>query len=171
MPKIWPITAVGFPELFVALGIQAVPAGPNWWLSDTVVPISIVDTQVTLAAEAVPVLYNRTDIVNAEVIAPAAGAVIVDSGALAAGDFDVKIWTMAESGTARAGLAIEHRNAANTGNIWAGTVLAFNGSQGQHAEMDFAVTLLANERFRVIARAAFGANQVTSATIFAKRRS
>jgi len=171
MPKIWPVTAIGFPDLFVRLGIQAVPAGPQFWLSDTILPISIVDSQITLAAEAVKVLYSRSQMFSGRATAPTSSTVIVDSGALAAGDYDLQVWATGMSNTGGVSLRMEHRDAANGASIFDYDMLNWLATQAQHAEYDLALTLLANERVRVIAVGNFAAGEEVAAAVLIKRRS
>lgn len=171
MPKIWPILSQGFPQLFAALGIQAIPSGPQWWLSDTIVPVSLIDTQVALRTRVTGVIYDRTEIFDGSGVAPAVLTVIADTGNVVAGSYDIQIYTSAFSGTAGARMDVQHRNAADTANIWTHLLLIAGGtSNGLIANMKFAVTLLEDERVKVIVNAAFGAGDVVSATIMAKRQ-
>lgn len=170
MPKIWPVTALGFPGLFTDLGIQAVPAGPQFWLGDTILPVSLVNSQITLAAEAVPVLYNRAEIFDGQATAPAVGTVIADTGALTAGDYDVLLWITQAITAAQNQMNFEHRDAANAANIWLHLPIIGDGTTSQLLNAAFSVTLLADERLRVVAGNTMAAGEKASATIFAKRR-
>ena len=172
MPKIWPVTALGFPGLFVDLGIQAVPAGPQFWLHDTIIPVSLVNSQITLSAEAVPVLYTRANVFDGQIAGgEAAGVVIADTGQLAAGDFDVKIMSTFASLTNATEIQLQHRDAANAANIYLLTLqVGGSASPAAPAEYNFAMTFLENERLRGINIATLGANDRGSVTIFIRRR-
>lgn len=101
--------------------------------------------------------------VSAESGAPAAAALVVDTGALAAGDYRVE-YTVGYADTLAAGkaAALEHRDAANAANLHtvvcpAGAVLS---------DVIERVTLAANERLRVVNRAvAGGVGSVLAASI------
>lgn len=84
--------------------------------------------------------------VGGQLTAPIAGAVIADTGALAAGDYLVEIEAgSADTLAAGKGIRIEHRNAANAANVRQGTVVP----AGAHATFRWArVTVAANERIR-----------------------
>lgn len=78
--------------------------------------------------------------------APAAGAVVADTGALAAGDYEFVV-AIGSDDTAAAGkfIAIEHRNAGNSANIRR-ILRAVPGDD----TFRLAITIAANERLRVV---------------------
>lgn len=124
----------------------------------------LTDTQ--LRASAVPVYTKPATptVAGAKVTAPAAAAVIADSGAMAAGSYLVEI-TMGFADALAAGKALscEHRNAANGATLFefglcpAGT---------NFVQVYQRVVLALNERIRVVNLAVAGAaGSVASATI------
>lgn len=93
--------------------------------------------------------------VSGDLVAPAGAAVIADSGALAAGVYDVDICMAAADAAAPGkGILIQHRNGANaaTTNIL-GSCAA--GSSNQVNLKGY--VLLANERIRAVTMAQAGA--------------
>lgn len=102
--------------------------------------------------------------VGGSVAAPAAAAVIADTGPLPAGDYTVDVELDASAVLAAGkGLIVEHRNAAN------GATLKQLGGNAAGQSRTLAIrrlTLAANERVRVIVGAvAFGAGEVATAAI------
>lgn len=104
-----------------------------------------------------------TSWVSAEVTAPAGAAAVVDTGALAAGDYRVEYeLAFADSIAAGKTLALEHRDAANATNLHTLTCPAGCVVQGALDR----VTVALNERLRVVNRAIAGAaGSVASASI------
>ena len=93
--------------------------------------------------------------VSAQNAAPAIGAVQADTGALAAGDYEVHIHLAASDTLAVGkGLIVEHRNAANSATLHRYGACPAGGS----IDIDIPrVTIALNERIRVIAGTAAGA--------------
>lgn len=88
--------------------------------------------------------------------APAANAVQADTGALAAGDYDVDIHlAVSDTVAVGKGLVIEHRNAANNATLANLGGVTPNGGAGRFIFRRY--TLALNERIRVIAGTAAGA--------------
>lgn len=116
----------------------------------------------------VELTQERTNVatasVGASVTAPAAAAVIADTGAMPAGDYTIDLELDASAVLAAGkGLIVEHRNAAN-----AATLKQLGGcSAGQSRTVTIRrLTLAANERVRVIVGAvAFAAGEVATAAI------
>lgn len=87
--------------------------------------------------------------------APAIGAVQADTGALAAGDYDLDIFLCASDTVAVGkGLVVEHRNAANAATTQ--TLHAIPAGMADNIRIR-RYTLALNERIRVIAGTAAGA--------------
>lgn len=100
---------------------------------------------------------------SAQVVAPAAGAVIADTGQLAAGTYRVEVH-MAFADTLAAGkaLILEYRNAANSATLHSAVCPA-----GATVRIVISrITIVGNERFRVINAAVVGvAGSVANAYI------
>ena len=102
----------------------------------------------TFALPAEPRPTAPTTRIGARVAAPAAAAVIADTGALAAGDYSFQITlSYADTLAAGKGLVVEHRDAANTA-----TVRPLGGVPAGDSR-EFVIpryTLAANESIRVV---------------------
>lgn len=134
----------------------------------TVLPVFIVGDR-DLQVEAVPPLYLPAEIFSGDATNPAASTIIVDTGQLLAGDFDVQLHANVgiTTGGPR-GLLIEHRNAANDAALHRWFCFAANGSTAV-VNVVCALRFAANERIRVITDAALTAAKV-GATIMVARR-
>ena len=93
--------------------------------------------------------------VDGKVAAPGIGAVIADTGALAAGDYDLEIQLACQDTNAVGkGMVVEHRNAANGATLHN---LGGCAAPDSNTSKLTRYTLLLNERIRVIAGTAAGA--------------
>lgn len=103
--------------------------------------------------------------VGAVATAPAAGAVITDTGPLPAGVYRVES-VLGLSGALAAGkhVVLEHRNAANNATV---TTLALCPAGAVEAFMFQRVTLALNERLRVITGIILAASEVAQGSIVA----
>lgn len=102
--------------------------------------------------------------IGAETTASIAAAVIADTGALAVGSYRVEI-TLGFSGTVVAGkhIVVQHRDAANTGNI--GILALCPSGASVHIVLE-RVVIAATERIRaVIGAVAAGVGEVSQASI------
>jgi hypothetical protein len=111
----------------------------------------LADGTVKAREDALPMAW-----VSSKLAAPAANAVGADTGALAAGDYDLDIQLAVSDTTAAGkGLVIEHRNAANAATL---QNLGGCGDQGDSVQVRIRrYTLALNERIRVITGTAAGA--------------
>lgn len=103
-------------------------------------------------------------VVSAQAAAPAAAAVVADSGALAAGVYAVEV-DLGFSAAPAAGkhISLEHRNAANNGNTQ--QLGLCPGGAAPHIFLE-RVVVAANERIRaVIGAVAAAAGEVAHASI------
>ncbi len=110
--------------------------------------------------------HADTSVVGAEVTAPAASASIVQTAALAAGDYDLQMsgWT-ADTGAVGKRIAFVHRNAADNADI---RLIGGCGVPGQVDLVRKRYTLAVNEFVRARAGAAGAASSVYGAFIQAK---
>jgi len=121
---------------------------------------------LTLTSDAIT--YAPAEIFDAQVTNPGANAIIIDTGALPAGDYDVQAfmsYSYSVSGT-DGFLKFEHRNAANSASL--STWRLPNPTRDNDMSMSFALTLALNERLRVLNETA--ATGKGAGTIMAKRR-
>lgn len=112
---VYPITMQGFPDLITDLGIQVTPRAPLWYLSDTVQPVALVNTQVQLDAQINTGVMSFAG--GGRQIAPAAGTVAFDTGQLNAGLYTFRVVLHGIAGVGNR-IDLQHRNAANSADIW-----------------------------------------------------
>lgn len=124
-------------------------------------PASVIAADVAVRAGGFP-LVNPT-VASGQATAPAASAVIADTGPLPAGTYLVEV-RMSGSCVRTAGKQLEaqHRNAAN-----AATVNILHTTPGEPAETEtFRIVLAANERIRVVVGAVlFGAAEIANGLV------
>ena len=148
MPKIWPILAQGFTAVFERLGIQAVPAGQQWFLSDTLIPVSLVDSDITLNANITPVAQVLSS--EGRKTAPVAGLLLADTGQLPAGLYNFVVHLSCFETVGNTQFAVQHRNAANGANIFEGEVMSSSVTGGVNETVEWTRQMALNERLRVI---------------------
>lgn len=125
-------------------------------------------TTVTASSPSVEITQERTNSaaanVGAQVVAPAAAALIADTGALPAGDYKVELDLDAAAALAAGKqLIVEHRNAANAATLRQLGACTAGASKSVTIAR---VPLAANERIRVIVGAVlFAAGEVATAAI------
>lgn len=149
MPEIYPVTAVGIQGILQDLGIQVTPKFPMFYMSDTILPVSIVNAQVDLTAKQVlgPQVFTSEGLKTA----PAASTVLADTGALVAGAHSFSVWFSILALTTSNSILLQHRDAANAANIWSFSFQHDKGVLSQSFNLpSFALTLATNERVRVI---------------------
>jgi hypothetical protein len=146
MPRSWKISTY-FVTLINRLGIRPPPA-LGWTISDEIVPVTIVDSDITLATSSATALLD-TDFTAGDLAAPVAGTVIADTGAQPAGNYFAIIQCGADFGGGAVGSCrIQRRDAANAATLW-------DMLYGQHNVQDsifvqLHIALAVNERLRVI---------------------
>lgn len=171
---------VDFPQLIADVIDQLNVRGPLGVLdlSDQVIPAFIIGSRAgSLQVTVTPVNFASAAVFHGASTTPAANTVIVDTGALPAGDYDVLSHISSGANlVATAGVCIlEHRNAANAATL--ATLLSVSIAQTSTAEGPngselplIGYTLALNERLRVVSPA-FNVNAGSiSASIFAQRR-
>ena len=163
------------PELTVDLTRLLQIRGPLGVLNvlDTIVPVVNMGDVVARTVEVRQPAFRTTDIFsNGRLAAPAAGALLADTGALSEGVYDVKVHMSVVDVTINQAVQIEMRNAANTANLAAWSYLLSDLVEGvvPHIEISLALEFATNERLRAIIVVAQVANDISVATIFARRR-
>jgi hypothetical protein len=86
----------------------------RWVLSDTVIPVALIDSEVTLNASASTPLVN-VPASGGEFTAPAANTRLANTGPLPAGPYSMVFWL---SDNEPNNFRIRRRNAADTADIW-----------------------------------------------------
>lgn len=98
-------------QILGKLGITGIK---GWFLSDQVVPVALVDSEVTLNASSTTPLVNVPASAG-EQVAPAANFRLATTGPLPAGPYTMVFWI----GTSEAnGFRIRRRNAADAADVW-----------------------------------------------------
>ena len=149
MPDIFAINSFLFQNLLRDFQVIAPPRAPVWYLSDTVIPVSLVNSQITLEANiSETAMQFATEGVQ---VGPAAGALLADTGQLPAGRYLFRIfisWT--DAGVNNAAI-VQHRNAADAANNWEFENQG-KGSDAINTTQEWTETLLVNERIRIQVR-------------------
>jgi hypothetical protein len=121
--------------------------GEPFMLQNLIVPVALVDPP-TLSATVVPTVLG-TPATAGELVAPVAGTRLADTGALAAGDWNVFFMLYAEV-TDLGGFRLRRRNAADAADVWAQRIAldAFQSAAGSGLRIfqPLRVTLAINER-------------------------
>ncbi len=135
-----------------------------------VLPVAVVD-QPDFQVRTQQPLYLRGEISNANASSPAAGTVILDTGQLAAGDYDVQGYWTDQGVTVDYAALFSHRDAADAADIDLWVLRRDSSIAGSFQKvMDFAIQLLFNERIRVSVTADPGVGATVQATLMVKRR-
>ena len=163
MPEIYPITSNVFPGLLERLGVRlTAPRAPLYYLSDVVMPVTIVDSGITFAAVVDPgVQLFATE---GQQTAPLINDLLADTGALPVGNYEFKVWLAHDEQVFGPKVAIEHRDALNTGNIWSHHFYFTNIPGFFHFECS--VALAEDERLRLRVEVGATAARVYNGIIF-----
>lgn len=146
MPDVYPIQYNVFTGLFERLGIITPPRVPQFWMSDVIQPVSIVDSNITLQADfANPAQSFATEGVQ---VAPAANDLLADTGQLEAGTYTFKCFFNTNEDSSDANITIEHRNAANSAAHWEYRWFHERNTSYDHT-FGFTETFLQDERLRI----------------------
>lgn len=141
------ISATFFVNLLNRLGVKP-PPPDGFDLINTVQPVSIVDSDISIPAVTAPALID-TCATQGDVAAPVAATLLADAGAVAAGgNFHYVISfcsTFEGNGTT---VEVVRRNAANNADIWK-IPLSAGVNACATSILDLRVTLAANERIIV----------------------
>lgn len=148
MGQLAKISTTFFTGLINRLGLRP-PFNEGFLMSNVVQPVSLVDSDITLAAVVTTHTLNLPFTAGQQTN-PAANTVLADSGAvLVAGDYFVTILSSVRDNTNPGDIVIQRRDAANAANIWEqrlnGTIAA--GFQLTHS---LRCSLQASERIRVL---------------------
>jgi len=136
----------------------------RWFLSDTVLPVALVDAEVALTANSVAPLYG-TPATAGELAAPAANTRLADTLALAAGNWTVTfIASCSEIATAVCPFRLRRRNAADNADVWA---LRCNALGGTTLFYSARFSIAASERFVIENVNAAGGGTTYQGSIFA----
>ncbi len=132
-------------------------------------PVFIIGQRAgALTVTADEVVYAGAEVFSGRATNPAANAVITDTGALPAGDYDIQaMWSAVGTPMTREFFELQHRNAANAANI-SNWQMGMVGGATVHMEVKFSLEVALNERFRFLIGQ--GLTGVIGATIMIKIR-
>jgi hypothetical protein len=149
----------GWITILRKLGITGIT---KWSLSDTVVPVALVDSEVTLNASASTPLVNVPASAGEQAV-PAANTRLANTGPLPAGPYTMVFWIGTNEANA---FRVRRRNAADSADIWAQRFAAGVGQGPGFTNFGLRLILAANE-FVVIENVGIGgAGTVYQASIF-----
>lgn len=167
MPNLARITSTFFTSLLNRLGIRP-PFDEGFLMSNVVTPVSIVDSDITLSAVTTTQLLD-TVFTAGRLVAPAANTVLADTGAQAAGNYNVFLLLTVTDGAGVNEFALQRRDAANASNIWSHFFLTQGGAVSivpLNLSLSFRMVLQAGERFRIINTTALSAGSPVQASIW-----
>jgi hypothetical protein len=130
-------------DLLSNFGIVSPPA--LWFLDDTLIPVSIVDSRVSFSAVQTALTYDAR-VTQGELAAPAANTNHADTGPLAAGTYQFAYLLTLAGAAASVGFRIRHRNAADAADITSTLVTTSNTISLMGS---FVEALALNERVRI----------------------
>lgn len=142
------ISATFFTGLLTRLGVKP-PPPEGFDLLNTVQPVSIVDSDITLpmVATTIPIDLVFT---NGEIASPGANAVLADTGVLVAGNYNALVMVAGDQAAAWGmDFRLQRRDAANAASIWSQLFQLTNNSPA-FVVLSFTFTARVNERLRVI---------------------
>lgn len=144
------LTRIPNPSWLALLTRFGIAQPPAFDLDSAVRPVVIVDSSI-------PILVTPTDPLlgtpasAGEAVGPAAGTVLADTGALAAGNYTFRIFCTSDEVAGGTGnqIRIRRRNAADSADIW--SLLQTNASVNGAVNIDITLraTMAANEILRM----------------------
>lgn len=140
------------------------PFPDGFELSNVVQPVSLVDSDVALAAVTTSQLLD-TPLTAGPQAAPVINTVLADTGAQAAGNYILFILVSAFDTVAGPDIQFQRRDAANAANIWEQRYWT-GGATSYFLQTTLRVTLQLNERVRVVNPRAGGAGSNYQANIW-----
>lgn len=140
---------------------------------DTIVPVVSMGDVAPRSVQVQQPNFRTTDIFSVGwQAAAAAGTVLADTGALAAGIYDVIFQATGHTNLNQQRTETQMRNAANTANLasWDHGIGQVTSGADTYISYTLALELAINERLRVIQVLVAGAGEGMAAIIFARRR-
>lgn len=156
MPEVFGINQFLFQGLLRDFQVIAPPRSPVWYLSDTVIPVSLVNSQITLDANISETAMQFAT--NGTSVAPAANVLLADTGQLPAGRYLFRCYIGWNDTGVVNSVNIEHRNAADAADIWAFECVG-DAANSVRFVQEWVETLAVNERMRLLVRVAGAAGQ------------
>jgi hypothetical protein len=143
--------------------------GEPFFLQNLIVPVALVDPPTLTATVTAMVL--GTPFTAGPLVAPAANAIWADTGQLAAGNWDVLVWVTVDDMAAT--WRYQRRDPTNATTVWdqrfgiASPGTAIYDSAAGRIVGPYRITLLGNERIRVLGETAVAAGRTVLANIWA----
>lgn len=158
------ITGTFFTSLLNRLGVRP-PPPEGFLLSNVVLPVSVVDADISLPVSQTSILLDVNNVfTQGDVAAPAAGALLADTGAQNAGNYNATITFGNDNNAANyPTVRIQRRDAANAVTIW--DILLNTGAGSSMAPFNLRLVLAQGERLRIIQGPTAGTN-TSRANIF-----
>lgn len=167
MPSLSQISNNFFLNLINRLGVRP-PPPESFLLSNVVHPVSIVDSDITLSAIATTQLLDTPFTIGASA-APALNTVLADTGAQPLGNYSLLVIMTCADPVNSPQFQIQRRDAANAVTIWSQIFYATNSIAGNNFVayvIPLRISLLLNERIRILNSLAGGAGSVYQASIW-----
>lgn len=134
-------------DLTTDFQLQLTPKVPAWWISDTIVPVALVSSSVTLSALLAKNVENAAS--EGPQNAAAANAVLADTGQLAAGKWHFRIYIDQLEVTNNYQIEVLHRNATDTATLLEHRISMHSGLGAKSDFLEFSLQIAQNERIRV----------------------
>lgn len=149
----------GWLSILTRLGITGLA---RWFLSDTVVPVALVDSSITLAATSSTPLIGVPATAGPQVL-PAANFRLATTGPLPAGPYSMTFWISSSEGNH---FTVRRRNAADAADIWSFRYSSGGGFGPGLVVLSLRLLLAVNELVVVENLNAGAAAQLYQAAIF-----
>lgn len=163
MPQLARITATFFTTLLTRLGVRP-PFEEGYVLSNVVQPITIVDSDIAIPASvSLPTIGSANS--TGDQVAPAVNTILADTGALAAGTYNLILTCgIVNSTSSLRGVELARRDAANAADIWKARLMCNPNSGFDPIALRCSCDL--NERFVLRTGIIFGAGETVQGNIF-----
>lgn len=134
----------------------------RWTISDVVVPVALVDSEITLNASSSTPLVN-VPATAGEFTAPVINSRLAATGALPAGAYSMVFWVSSNEGNT---FRVRRRNAADTADVWSFRFTAGTGAQAGFSNFALRLLLAVSEQVVIENAIAGGAGALYQASIF-----
>lgn len=165
MGRILPILDNLFPDVLKRLGIRQVAPTPDLFdFSTTILPVALVDSEVTLNA-----LLTQTAesfATEGEKLNVADATLLADTGQLDMGKYRFRVYGSVRDGVNNTGIALQQRDPTNAANDWDFTWRGLAAIGRFDVYKEWTQNLDQNERVRVIQSGAGSASGYTNAVIW-----
>lgn len=162
MPQVFGINSFLFQDLLRDFQVIAPPRSPVWYLSDTVIPVSLVNSQIVLDANISETAMQFAT--EGPKFQPLANVLLADTGQLPVGRYLFRIYANWSDPTFNS-VNIQHRDPTDATNNW-DYEMVVGPTKTERFEQSWTETLLADERIRLIVRVNAGANSRYSGIIW-----